>query len=73
MLDYKSIELPLNYPCKTGLPAAQVDAIAAQLRADHELVGLLRLRITNINSAVGVWVMSTEVVDGMKALGERKP
>ena len=73
LLNYKSIQLPLNYPCKTGLPAAQVDAIAAQLRADPQLAGLLRLRITNIFSAVGVWVMSTEVVDGMRALEHEKP
>jgi hypothetical protein len=73
LLDYKSIELPLNYPCKTGLPAAQVDAIAAQLRADPELAGLLNLRIANIFSAINVWVMSTEVVDGMRALKDEKP
>jgi hypothetical protein len=73
LLDYKSIELPLNYPCKTGLPAAQVDAIAAQLRADPELTGLLRLRIANMFSAIGVWVMSTEVVEGMQALEGQKP
>ena len=72
LLDYKSIERPLGYPCKTGLPAAEVDAIAAQLRSYPELVGLLRLRITNVFSAINVWVMSTEVVDGMQALGEQK-
>ena len=73
LLNYKSIERPLDYPCKTGLPVAQVDAIAAQLRADPELVKLLRLRITNIFSAIGVWVMSTEVVEGMQALEPKKP
>ncbi len=73
MLDYKSIEFPLDYPCKTGLPAAEVDAIAATLRSDPELVGKLRLRTTNAVSAINVWVMSDAVVDEMRASEGKKP
>ena len=73
ILDYRSIERPLDYPCKTGLPASQVDQIAAQLRADPELAGLLRLRIANIFSAINTTVMSDTVVDGMRALENQRP
>jgi hypothetical protein len=71
LLDYKSIERPLDYPCKSGLTAQEIDAAAAALRADPGLPALLRLRVTNIYSAVGVWVMSEDTVDGMRVMREQ--
>ena len=68
VLDYTSIEHPIGYPCKTGLPAADIDAAAAALRAAPELPTLLRLRIMNVGTVVGVQLMSREVIQGMAAL-----
>jgi hypothetical protein len=68
VLDYRSIEHPIGYPCKTGLPAADIDQAAAALRADPALAVLLRLRIMNVGTVVGVQLMSREVIRGMSEL-----
>ena len=75
VLDYASIDRPLDYACKPALSAQEIDAAAAALRADPELPALLRLRVSNIFSAVGVWVMSDDTVKGMEVLrrGEAAP
>jgi hypothetical protein len=65
VLDYRSIEHPIGYPCKTGLPASDIDAAAAALRAEPGLATLLRLRIMNVGTVVGVQLMSREVIQGM--------
>jgi hypothetical protein len=71
--DYKGIVKPLDYPCRTGLPQAEIDAAAASLRADAELLPLLRLRMANIGSAVGTSVLSGGVLSDMRALAGKRP
>lgn len=66
--DYKSIVNPLDYPCKTGLSPEAINEAAAILRADAALPPLLRLRMTNIGSAVGTSVLSSAVLDDMQKL-----
>jgi hypothetical protein len=51
--DYAGIATALDYPCRVDLPAAEIAAIAAALRADPEIPALLNLRITNIGTNVG--------------------
>ena len=50
--DYASIEHVLDYPCETGLDAATVHAAAEALRANAQLVPLLRLRIADIETRI---------------------
>jgi hypothetical protein len=50
--DYAGIPTTLEYPCRIDLPAAEVAATAAALRADPELPALLNLRIMNIGTNV---------------------
>jgi hypothetical protein len=71
--DYKTIAKPLDYPCSTGLPQATLDAAAASLRDDAELPPLLRLRMTNIYSAVGTSVLSGAVLADMQKLAGKHP
>ena len=71
--DYKSIDTPLDYPCSTGLPQAEIDAAAASLRAEAELRPLLRLRMTTVYSAVGVSVLSDPVLADLQALAGKHP
>jgi hypothetical protein len=66
--DYASIELPLNYPCKTGLPAQEIDEAAALLRGDPQLPPLLRLRISDIYSATSTQLMSPDVLANLRAM-----
>ena len=71
--NYKSIVKPLDYPCRTGLPPAVIDEAAASLRADATLVPLLRLRMSNIYSAVSTSVLSTDVLADIQAQAHSKP
>jgi hypothetical protein len=68
VLDYRSIEHPLFYACKTGLTASQIDQAAAALRAQPGLPALLRLRLVNVGTVVGVQLMSREVIAGMNEI-----
>lgn len=71
--DYESIVKPLDYPCTTGLPQKSIDEAAAILREDATLVPLLRLRLSNIYSAISTTVMSEEVQKNLRALSKAKP
>jgi hypothetical protein len=51
--NYVDIPTALDYPCRVDLPAAEIAATAAALRADAELPALLNLRIANIGTNVG--------------------
>jgi hypothetical protein len=50
--DYAGIPTTLEYPCRIELPAADITATAAALRASPELFALLNLRIMNIGTNV---------------------
>ena len=71
--DYESIKSSLDYACRTGLPAQDIDGAAAILRADVTLVPLLRLRIADMNSAVSNQIMSQDVVARMRTGAGEKP
>jgi hypothetical protein len=71
--NYESIKNQLDYPCTTGLSQQVIDAAAAGFRSDASLVPLLRLRITNINSAVSLSILSADVVARMHAEARKKP
>ncbi|OGT56194.1 MAG: hypothetical protein A3E01_04850 [Gammaproteobacteria bacterium RIFCSPHIGHO2_12_FULL_63_22] len=71
--NYRSIENLIDYECSTGLPPRDIDSTATLLRSDAALVPLLRLRITDINSAVGTRVMSQAVLQDLEALSGKRP
>ena len=48
--DYTDFDKVLDYPCTTGLPPELIDASAAALRADPQLLPLLRLRIADLDT-----------------------
>lgn len=48
--DYRGIAHMLDYPCVTGLSSAAIAAGAASLRGDPQLVALLQLRISNVET-----------------------
>lgn len=51
--DYALFAHALDYPCKTGLDAATVKSAAAALRANPNMLPLLRLRISDIETRIG--------------------
>jgi hypothetical protein len=48
--DLAAIHGILEYPCRTGLPPRKIADAAAALRANPDLVPLLRLRIADIDT-----------------------
>jgi hypothetical protein len=50
--DYAAIEHVLDYPCQTGLEAATAKAAADALRANPQLLPLLRLRVADIETRI---------------------
>ena len=48
--DYHGFDHVIDYPCKTGLPAAAIDAAAGALRTDPQSLRFLRLRVADIET-----------------------
>jgi hypothetical protein len=71
--DYEGIAHSLDYPCSTGLPADVIAKNAAILRADAELVPLLRMRIADVDTNLGSFtVYNKDIRDGLRALAREQ-
>jgi hypothetical protein len=72
--DYKSLADMLDYPCRTGLPAASIDEAAMDLRTNANLIPLLRLRIADIESRlVDLTGNNRDIRQGLQAIAKDKP
>ena len=71
--DYDGIRFGLDYPCNAGVPPQEIDAVAQILRSDPTLVGLLRLRIANIRTAISTQMMSDEIKGKLLVVIKEKP
>lgn len=72
--DYASIEKVLDYPCQTGLDAATTHAAAEALRANPDLVPLLRLRIADIETRIGDMTSNNRpIMDDLRRIAGRAP
>lgn len=71
--DYKGLDDLIDYPCKTGLPAATVDAAVTALRTETTLVPLLRLRIADIETRlVDLTGNNREILQGLQAIAAER-
>lgn len=72
--DYESIAHSLDYPCSPGLAAEAVAKSAGLLRGDSDLVRLLRLRIADVETNIGSFVVyNKDIRDGLRATVRRTP
>ena len=51
--DYRGYDHVIDYPCSSGLPAAELDAAAQALRADPQTLRFLRLRVADLETRLG--------------------
>ncbi|MGN6728634.1 MAG: DUF6090 family protein [Rhodanobacteraceae bacterium] len=71
--DYKGILHSLDYPCSTGLPADVIAENVAILRGDVELVPLLRMRISDVDTNLGSFtVYNKDIRDGLRGLAREQ-
>lgn len=71
--DYKGFMHSLDYPCSTGLPADVIAKNVAILRGDAELVPLLRMRISDMDTNLGSFtVYNKDIRDGLRALAQEQ-
>ena len=72
--EFGAVRNQLNYECSTGLPAAAIDAAAQLLRADPDIIPLLRLRAANVRSQISnMTVGSQDILDGLHAIAKEAP
>ena len=72
--DYASIEHVLDYPCQTGLDPATVHAAAEALRANPQLLPLLRLRTADIETRIGDLTGNNfAIMEALRKVAGRKP
>jgi hypothetical protein len=72
--DYAAIAGLLDYPCTTGLPEQAVAAAAAALRANPQLVPLLRLRIADIETRLfDMTGNNRQILENLRAIAAPKP
>ncbi len=71
--DYEGIADIIDYPCKLGVPPAQIAEAASALRADPALVPLLRKRIADLDTRLhDLIVNNQDIVKGLHDIaGER--
>jgi hypothetical protein len=63
--DYRNFDHVIDYPCKSGLPVADIDAAAAALRADPQTLRYLRLRVADIETRLAdLTVNNWDVLEG---------
>lgn len=67
--DFEGILDNIDYPCELDLPQAEIDAAAQVLRADPNLVPLLRLRIADMGTRLhDLKVNNRAVAEGLQAI-----
>jgi hypothetical protein len=69
--DYRDFDHVIDYPCKTGLSVADIDAAASALRADPQTLRFLRLRVADLETRLtDLTSNNRDVLDGFQELGE---
>ena len=72
--DYRDFDQVIDYPCKTGLPAATIDAAADALRADPQTLRFLRLRVADLETRLAdLTSANRDVLDGFIAITKEAP
>jgi len=72
--DYAAIPGTLDHPCSTGLSEAVIAESVRALRANRDLVPLLRLRIADIETRlVDLTSNNRTIVEGLRAIANEKP
>jgi hypothetical protein len=68
--DYKDFDHVIDYPCKTGLSVADIDAAASALRADPQTLRFLRLRVADLETRLtDLTSNNRDVLEGFQELG----
>ncbi len=71
--DYAAIHGVLDFPCSTGLTTQAIAAAASALRANPDLVPLLRLRIADIDTRlVDLTVNNRTILESLRAIAQDK-
>ena len=72
--DYRSMGSVLDYPCKSGLSEAAISEAAGALRANPELLPLLRLRVADIDTRLADLTGNNRpIMEGLRAIAREKP
>ncbi len=72
--DYSAITGMLDYPCTTGLSDQAIGEAAKALRSTQDLLPLLRLRITDIETRlVDLTSNNRDILDHLRAIAAQKP
>jgi len=72
--DYAGIANTLDYPCRTDLDESMIRSAASNLRANANVLPLLRLRIADIETRLtDLTDNNREIVEGLRAIAQEKP
>ena len=72
--DYRGYDHVIEYPCTTGMPAAQLDAAAQALRAEPQTLRFLRLRVADLETRLGDLTSNNrDVLDGFIEIAGARP
>lgn len=72
--DYRGYDHVIDYPCTTGLPAADIDAAAIALRKDPQTLRFLRLRVADLETRLAdLTGNNRDVLGGFIELANEKP
>jgi hypothetical protein len=67
--DYQGLDSLIDYPCRPGLPADVIDEAARLLRANENLIPLLRLRVADIETRlIDLTGNNKDVLQGLQAI-----
>lgn len=71
--DYAGYDHVIDYPCRTGLSAGEIDAAANALRADPQTLRFLRLRVADLETRLtDLTSNNRDVLDGFQEITGRK-
>ena len=72
--DYRDFDHVIDYPCQSGLSAAEVDAAAGALRADPQTLRFLRLRVADIETRLAdLTGNNRDVFEGFLEIAKEQP
>ena len=72
--DYGGIDRILDYPCKPGLSQDDIGKAASALRANPDLLPLLRLRTADIDTRLAdLTGNNRSIMEGLRAIATEKP
>jgi hypothetical protein len=70
--DYDAIKAVIDYACEVGLPREQIAQAASALRANGQLVSLLRLRIADLDTRlVDLQAGNRSILQGLRTVADR--